>query len=60
MAKDLEKEKNNSKEMNIYGIYRDKLIFEGEHLNGKRWNGKQYNDNNEKVYEIKNGNGYIK
>ena len=35
------------------------LIFEGEYLNGKKWNGKGYYDNNI-LYEIKNGKGYIK
>ena len=29
-------------------------------MNGKEWNGKGYNKDNEIEYEIKNGNGYIK
>ena len=33
------------------------IQFEGEYLNGKRWNGISYNYNGEKEYEIKNGNG---
>ena len=37
-----------------------KLKFEGEYLNGKKWNGKGFNINNEKVYEIKNGNELVK
>ena len=36
------------------------LKFEGEYLNGKKWNGKGFNINNEKVYEIKEGNGLVK
>ena len=35
------------------------LIFEGEYLKGKKWNGKGYNDKNEVEYEIKDGNGII-
>ena len=37
-----------------------KIIFEGEYKNGLRWNGKGYDNNNNVVYELKNGNGYIK
>ena len=37
-----------------------KLIFEGEYLNGKRWNGKGFDGHGNPVYELKNGNGYIK
>ena len=36
------------------------LKFEGEFFNGKKWNGKQYEINNNKIYEIKNGKGFIK
>ena len=36
------------------------LIFEGEYLNGKRWNGRGYNGENNIIYELKNGTGYIK
>ena len=45
------------------------LIFEGEYLNGFRWNGKGYNkfygkkrweENIKIVYELKNGKGVIK
>ena len=36
-----------------------KLEFEGEYLNGKRWNGKEY-DRENNIYEFKKGNGYIK
>ena len=34
------------------------LIFDGDYYQGLPWNGKGYKDN-EVVYEIKNGNGYI-
>ena len=36
------------------------LTFEGEYLNGRKWNGKGYDGNNNIVYEIKNGKGFIK
>ena len=42
-----------------YDLEKNK-IFEGEYLNGKKWNGKGYDGNDNIVYEIKNGNGYIK
>ena len=32
----------------------DKLIFEGEYLNGKRWNVKGYNKNGIIEFELKN------
>ena len=35
-------------------------MFEGDYLNGKRWNGKGYDKNNKIVYELKNGNGHVK
>ena len=35
-------------------------MFEGEYNNNLRWNGKGYNDDNNIVNELKNGNGYIK
>ena len=36
-------------------------MFEGEYYNGYRWNGKIYdNINNNIIYELKNGKGYIK
>ena len=34
-----------------------KILFRGEYLNGKRWNGKGYNQTEKKEYEIKNGIG---
>ena len=33
--------------------------FEGKYFNGKRWNGKGYTYFGIKIYEIKNGKGYI-
>ena len=42
------------KEYDYYG----EVIFEGEYKNGKKWNGFVYNKQN--VYELKEGNGYIK
>ena len=41
--------------------YKDKrLIFDGEFRNDKKWNGKGYDDSNNVVYELINGNGKIK
>jgi len=37
-----------------------KLKFEGEFLNGKKWNGKGYNKEGKIDYEINKGNGKIK
>ena len=36
------------------------LLFEGEYLNGIKWNGKGYDEFNNTIYELKNGEGYIK
>ena len=38
----------------------NKLLFEGEFLNGKKWNGKGYDKNNNVIYELNNGKGFIK
>ena len=38
---------------------KDNLKFEGEYLNGKKWNGNGYDINNEKVYNLMNGKGYV-
>ena len=38
----------------------EKLIFEGEYLEGKKWNGKGYDKNDHIIYELKNGNGLFK
>ena len=36
------------------------LYFEGEYLNNKKWNGVGYDENNNIIYELKEGNGKIK
>ena len=36
------------------------LQFEGEYLNGKRWNGKVYDNNKNLICEIKYGKGDVK
>ena len=38
----------------------DKVLFEGEYLDEKRWNGKLYNKENDCFFLIKNGNGIVK
>ena len=38
----------------------DDIIFEGEYLNGHKWNGKGYDINKNIINEIKNGKGIIK
>ena len=60
MEKELEKEKNIIWERNGKGKeYYDngKLKYEGEYLNGKRWNGKGYNMKGEVDFKIDEGNG---
>ena len=42
------------KEYNIFG----EIIFKGEYLNGKKWNCKMFNENNELIFELKNGKGF--
>ena len=36
------------------------MVFEDEYLNGKKWNGKGYDKKHNVIYEIKDGNGFIK
>ena len=36
-----------------------KIKFEGEFLYGQKWNGRQYNSENNNYNEIKNGDGFI-
>ena len=43
------------KEYDMFG----KLVFDGEYLNGKKWNGKGYY-NDQIVYVLRDGKGYIK
>ena len=40
-------------------VRNNEIIFSGKYLNGKRWNGKGYNEGKQ-IYEIKNGYGDIK
>jgi hypothetical protein len=37
-----------------------RLEYEGEYLWNKKWNGKGYDENGNKIYEIKNGTGKAK
>ena len=46
--------------MNQKRIINKIIKFEGEYLNGKRWNGKGYNHEGKEVFEIRNGEGLIK
>ena len=39
---------------------KNKLKFEGEYLDGKRWKGKGYNPDGNLEFEMENGLGYIK
>ena len=50
--------KRNGKGKEYY--YKKKLKFEGDYLNGKRWNGKRYDCDDNILYELKNGKGYVK
>ena len=43
-----------------YHYYGHNIFFEGEYKNGLRWNGKGYDNKNNIIYELKNGNGYVK
>ena len=36
------------------------LRFEGEYLNGKKWNGKGYDNNGNEIYQLVNGKGLVK
>ena len=38
-----------------YNDYDGKLIFEGDYLCGKKWNGIGYDENGNILYELKNG-----
>ena len=52
------KRKRNGKGKEYY--WNGKLKFEGEYLNGKQWQGKGYDENNNIAYDIKEGKGLIK
>ena len=49
--------KRNGKGKEYFGRH---LLFDGEYLNGKRWNGKIYDKDNDLIYELKEGKGYVK
>ena len=44
----------------IYDYNSNKILFEGEYLYGNKWKGKGYDLNNNLVYELKNGKGFVK
>ena len=37
-----------------------KLFFEGEYVDNKKWDGKGYDENNNNIYELIDGNAIIK
>ena len=43
-----------------YDYRNGKLKFEGEYLNGNKWNGNGYDNNNNIAYSLKDGKGLIK
>ena len=43
-----------------YSYEKCKLMFEGIYLNDKKWEGKGYDKNNNIIYELKDGQGFIK
>ncbi len=50
--------KRNGRGIEYY--YNGNTKFEGEYLNGIKWNGKGYDLHNKNIYNIKNGKGKIK
>ena len=51
----------NGKCTEYYTNNNDEIIsFEGEYLNGKKWNGKGYNTDTNIIYELINGKGKVK
>ena len=40
--------------------YVNNILFKGEYLNGYMYNGQGYDGNNNLVYELKDGCGYVK
>ena len=40
--------------------YDNRIMFEGEYKEGIRWNGKGYDPLEKEVYELKDGQGYVK
>ena len=43
-----------------YEQYNNRLLFEGEYLNGKKWNGIFYNIYSDEIFLLKDGKGFIK
>ena len=41
-------------------MYGKKIKFEGDYINGLKWNGIGYDIYGNIIYELKNGRGYIK
>ena len=53
--------KKNGKGREYYNYKFNKIKFEGEYLNDKRWTGKGYDKINQKIiFELKDGKGYVK
>ena len=50
----------NGKCKEYYANNTGRISFEGEYLNGKKWNGKGYDINGNKIYELINGKGFFK
>ena len=50
---------NNGKGKEYFVGDNNKIKFEGEYINGHKWNGIGYNINGQKQYELKDGSGYI-
>ena len=52
--------KRTGKGKEYYFDSKNKLKFEGKYLYDKKWDGKGYDGNDNIVYELKNGKGYIR
>ena len=52
------KEKKNGKGKEQY--YFTNILFEGEYLNGKKWQGKEYDKDGKIIYELIQGNGKVR
>ena len=50
----------NGKGIEYYFLDKNKIKFEGYYINGIRWNGIGLDEDGNKIYELKNGRGYIK
>ena len=54
------KGKRNGKGKEFYHYLYNSIKFEGDFINGNKWNGKGYDKDKTLIYEIKNGNGMLK